>query len=132
MGLPGGRREQDDTDLLATAVRETREEIALSLDPRRLLGTLDDLTPRTPTLPPVLIRPFVFGLKERPSAETSAEVAACFWVPLEALGSAQATASVMIQGKSVSVPCFEIADLPQGCVVWGLTYRILLGLLPKF
>ncbi len=131
MGLPGGRREQDDLDLLATAVRETREEIAVLLDPRSLLGSLDDLTPRTPTLPPVLIRPFVFGLERRPAAQTSAEVAATYWIALDALACAQDTAEVLIQGKPVSVPCFKIESLPEGRVVWGLTYRILCALLPR-
>jgi|CXWL01.1.fsa_nt_gi 8-oxo-dGTP pyrophosphatase MutT (NUDIX family) len=125
MGLPGGGREQEDADLLATAIRETREEIGVLLDPRRLLGPLDDLSPRTPTLPPMLIRPFVFGLEERAAAKTSAEVAATYWVSLDALASSQGTSEVMIQGRPTSVPCFKIEALPEGSLIWGLTYRIL-------
>ena len=44
MGLPGGRSEEGDADLLATAIRETREEIGvdLSLD-SQTLGRLDEI-----------------------------------------------------------------------------------------
>ena len=62
IAFPGGRYEPQDADLLATAVRETREETGVDLTNRERLGSLDDLYPRTPTLPPVIVRPFVFAL----------------------------------------------------------------------
>ncbi|MEP6687797.1 MAG: NUDIX domain-containing protein, partial [Gemmatimonadales bacterium] len=62
MALPGGRREETDPDLVATAVRETFEEVGLSLAPADLLGSLDDVVPRTPVLPPIAVRPYVFAL----------------------------------------------------------------------
>ncbi|MBI2387733.1 MAG: CoA pyrophosphatase [Elusimicrobia bacterium] len=130
IGLPGGRREAGDADLLATAIRETREEIGVDLPPGALLGALDDLQPSTPALPPLMIRPFVFGVSPRPEAGTSAEVAASFWVPLESLHAARSLTKVSIREKSVEVPCFKLPDLPEGLVVWGLTYRIVNGLLP--
>ena len=40
MGLPGGRRSQKDEHLLATAIRETEEEVGLTLTPGNLLGNL--------------------------------------------------------------------------------------------
>lgn len=127
IGLPGGRRDPGDADRLAVALRETREEVDVSLGPEHLLGELDDLHPRTPTLPPVCIRPFVFGLQERPAARPSEEVAACYWLPLEDLLSRAATSEVRIGAELVPVPCFRPAE---DIVIWGLTYRILLGLKP--
>lgn len=125
IGLPGGRREPADQDRLGTARRETREEVAVELPVSSLLGELDDLHPRTPTLPPIGIRPFVFGLPARPAARPSAEVACCYWVPLKTLFSREATAEVVIAGEAAAVPCFRpAADI----VVWGLTYRILRNL----
>ncbi len=59
IAFPGGRREPTDTDLLATAIRETMEEIGVDLSAAERLGVLDDLYPRTPVLPPVVVRPFV-------------------------------------------------------------------------
>ncbi|HEU5170288.1 MAG TPA: NUDIX domain-containing protein, partial [Gemmatimonadales bacterium] len=62
MGLPGGRHHPGDPDLLATAIRETEEEVGLALDASRCIGVLDDVAPRTPDLPPIAVRPFVFSL----------------------------------------------------------------------
>lgn len=130
IGLPGGRREPGDADLLATAIRETREEIGVDLPSAVLLGALDDLVPSTPSLPPLMIRPFVFGVDPRPQAGTSDEVASSHWIPLESLHAARGATKVMIREKLVEVPCFLVPGLPDGLVVWGLTYRILGGLLP--
>jgi 8-oxo-dGTP pyrophosphatase MutT (NUDIX family) len=130
IGLPGGRREPGDADLLATAIRETREEIGVAPAPGALLGALDDVRPSTPTLPALMIRPYVFGLDPRPVAGTSDEVAASYWIPLESLHSARGKSTVSIREKSVEVPCFRVPGLPEGLVVWGLTFRILNGLLP--
>lgn len=130
IALPGGRKEPGDADLLATAIRETREEIGVDLPPGALLGALDDLQPGTPVLPPLIIRPFVFGVDPRPAAGTSDEVVSSYWIPLESLHAARGLAKVTIREKSVEVPCFKLRDLPEGLVVWGLTYRILNGLLP--
>ena len=130
IALPGGRREPGDADLLTAAIREAREEIGVSLPPSVLLGALDDLEPSTPALPPLVIRPFVFGLVERPATKTSDEVAESYWIPLESLHAARGATKVSIREKLVEVPCFHVAGLPEGLVVWGLTYRILNGLLP--
>jgi 8-oxo-dGTP pyrophosphatase MutT (NUDIX family) len=130
IGLPGGRREPGDPDLLATAIRETREEIGVDLPPGALLGSLDDLKPSSPVLPPLVIRPFVFGVDPRPVAGTSEEVVCSYWVPLDSLHAARGQSQVSIREKLVTVPCFRVPGLPEGLVVWGLTYRILNGLLP--
>ena len=60
IACPGGRMDPDDRDLEQTAVRETREETGIDLArDGRILGTLDDISPRSPALPPLIIRPFV-------------------------------------------------------------------------
>ena len=130
IGLPGGRRDPADTGLFETSIRETREEIGVSLTPESFLGALDDLAPSSPSPIPLMIRPFVFGLPERPPTQTSAEVAASYWVPLDSLHAARGCATVSLREKSLKVPCFLVPGLPEGLVVWGLTYRILNGLLP--
>jgi 8-oxo-dGTP pyrophosphatase MutT (NUDIX family) len=82
IAFPGGRFEPTDADLLATAVRETREETGIDLRAAEQLGVLDDLNPRTPTLPPIVVRPFVFGVAARPTLSLSPdEVQRAFWLP---------------------------------------------------
>lgn len=130
IGLPGGRREPGDADLLMTAIRETREEIGVALAPEALLGALDDVQPGTPSLPPLMIRPFVFGADPRPESGTSVEVASSHWIALEALHGARGLTEVTIRGKAVEVPCFKAASEAGEIVIWGLTFRILNGLLP--
>ncbi|MGH7524260.1 MAG: NUDIX domain-containing protein, partial [Gemmatimonadales bacterium] len=43
LALPGGRRQESDSDLLATATRETREETGIHLEPSWCRAQLDDL-----------------------------------------------------------------------------------------
>ena len=74
-----------DGSLQETAIRETREETGLDLiQGGEILGALDDLAPRS--MPgAILVRPFVAFLREDAALELSDEVAAAFWVPLDAL-----------------------------------------------
>ena len=85
MALPGGRREPGDSDLAGTAIRETAEEVGVQLRPEDLIGSLPDVVPRTPVLPPIAVRPFVFLLPERPAMRLNAEVAQASWVPVDYL-----------------------------------------------
>jgi len=121
MALPGGRRDPDDPDLLRTVVREAAEETGIQLGPGDLLGELDDFTPRTPVLPQIVIRPFVFGLAELPPIRPSSEVAYHRWVSLSALRAAATATQVDIRGKLTDVPAFVLGQ----DVIWGLTERII-------
>ena len=100
----------------------------LRLEGVRVLGTLDDLYPRTPTLPPVVVRPFVFALARRPRLSSDAEVARAFWVPLERLAEPGVRRDVtrIVQGVERSFPAYQLgADL----LLWGMTERIVTPLL---
>jgi 8-oxo-dGTP pyrophosphatase MutT (NUDIX family) len=127
MALPGGRREGEE-DLLFTAIRETEEEVGLVLPPEMLVGVLDDMAPRTPVLPPIAVRPYVFRLPRRASVDRiSEEIAATHWVSLTNLLSDEyyAPADVMVRSQQMRVPAFR---LEEG-TVWGMTERILSDLL---
>lgn len=126
IALPGGRREPGDADRCATAVRETAEEVGVALAAGQLLGALDDLHPATPRVPPLVIRPFVFGLERRPETRLSDEVAGIEWLALDELAGCAGKAVVAVGGEQREVECFR----PRGLVIWGLTYRILRGFLP--
>ena len=127
MAFPGGRLEPGDASLEVTAVRETREELALDLTQGRMLGRLDDLAPRNPSLPPIIIRPFVAIVEPDVTLTPSEEVAATFWVPLSVLrhDDTQAEHVMEIQGQSARFPAYRV----EQHIVWGLTERIVRQLL---
>lgn len=131
VAFPGGRTEPGDMSLLETAIRETREEIGGDLaQVARLLGTLDELHPRTPLLPAIVVRPHVFVLERELPVAHSLEVADTFWIPLETLRDPATTQEVNVtaRGLRLRVPGFVIGDR----IIWGMTERFLrqmLGLL---
>jgi 8-oxo-dGTP pyrophosphatase MutT (NUDIX family) len=125
VSLPGGRWEAEDPDRLSTSIRETREETGVLLRPQDLIGELDDLSPRTPTYPELVVRPFVFGLSRKPALAPGPEAAECFWVRLASLPASIREETFFIAGKPRQLPAFRIG----GRTVWGITYRILASLL---
>jgi 8-oxo-dGTP pyrophosphatase MutT (NUDIX family) len=130
VACPGGRMEPGDHDLAQTAMRETWEETGIDLSRvGRLLGTLDDISPRTPVLPPIVIRPFVAAVPSRVEIIQSPEVAAAFWVPLTALRARAAWGSgtVVVRGVERQVEMFTHGHY----TVWGLTERVLRQLLER-
>lgn len=129
MALPGGRQDAEDADLVATAVRETAEEVGLELPHSSLIGTLDDVVPRTPVLPPIAVRPYVFALPDRPPLTLNPEVAAARWVYLDHLLHPDTYHSVRIQirGEDRVFPAYRLED----AIVWGLTERVITSLLAQ-
>lgn len=131
MALPGGRHEPSDTDLLHTALRETEEELGLSLEPDALLSTLDDLEAvargrRTG----LVIRPFVFRWPaSAPRLRPNEEVAEAVWAPLVPIhrGDWDTERPYELAGKTWPLPAWNV----HGRIVWGLTHRILSDLLGR-
>lgn len=125
MALPGGRMDPSDTDLLATATRETLEEIGLDLRAHAtVVGALPIVDTRRQGLEQALsIAPFVFGVSGEPPIQAGPEVADVFWTPVEPLVSGALDTRVRFQhgGVELSLPGWNV----EGRVVWGLTYRML-------
>src|SRR4051812_6834000 len=100
IACPGGRMEPEDRDLAVTAVRETREETGVDIArDGRLLGHLDELSPRSPLLPPMVIRPYVALVRADVEIVPSHEVAEVFWVPLSALRAQESWGAGMVQSR---------------------------------
>jgi 8-oxo-dGTP pyrophosphatase MutT (NUDIX family) len=130
MAFPGGRKDPGDATLLDTALRETLEEVGLDL---RAEG---ELWSRLPAIQAVAggqridltITPFVFGLPT-PATPLVAnyEVAEIVWGSLGSLLRREANTTVPFSkyDQTYVLPEFDV----EGRIVWGLTHRMLSGLL---
>jgi 8-oxo-dGTP pyrophosphatase MutT (NUDIX family) len=124
VALPGGRQEPGDRTLEQTAVRETWEETGVDLAREgQVLGCLDELRPRSPVLPPIVVTPFVAVVRPTVEVVESPEVAAAFWVPLALLRQPAmwVEATVVVRGEERRVPSFRHGEY----LGWGLTERVL-------
>jgi 8-oxo-dGTP pyrophosphatase MutT (NUDIX family) len=128
MAFPGGRAEPGEEDLKATAVRETAEEIGVDLESAaECLGILDEVRAMARMRPVSLtILPFVFRLRGEISPVLSDEVRSLHWIPLDELLAAErrSVMDYVQEGATMQFPCLRVEDV----VIWGLTYRMLLGL----
>jgi len=126
MAFPGGRRQGSDADLLATAVRETQEEVGLDLGQgATVLGRLDDV----PAIgrgrsTGMTVTPYVFELGDDDlRLAPNHEVSEILWAPLSPLfrGELATTLDYPYEGQTLTFPAWSI----DGRIVWGLTYRML-------
>jgi 8-oxo-dGTP pyrophosphatase MutT (NUDIX family) len=122
MAFPGGRFEPRDSDMAATATRETAEEVGLELGPP--IARLDDFDGSRSARPRgLVVSAFVYTIEERPELVLSYEVNSTVWVPLP----------VLLDPGSSRPYCFEREEFGgtfpsihyDGYIIWGLTYRIL-------
>lgn len=124
IALPGGRRHEGEDSLLLTAVRETSEETGLDLALHgELLGELDELRPRNPYLPPIIVRPYVFAIDSRPTLVLSEEVAESFWAPLRDVYDPARRKEISIQFSSARLQRQAIGFGDHD--IWGMTENIL-------
>jgi 8-oxo-dGTP pyrophosphatase MutT (NUDIX family) len=123
MAFPGGFHTTPDESSLDAARRETLEETGLSLADARVLGRLDDLHPRTPFLPPIVITPYVFAVPRRAPVAPGAEADEAFWIPLRDLfaDAHRGVYDLRLPDGAHRFPAIRIG--PH--IIWGLTERIL-------
>jgi 8-oxo-dGTP pyrophosphatase MutT (NUDIX family) len=125
ISFPGGRRDDESEDLVATALREAEEEIGLDPADVEVVGAL----------PPVgtfvtgfKVHPVVglipHDLRFRPNPE---EVAAVLLFGLDELRSGFAMRRLVRRGVPIRTPTYEVGEH----LIWGATARILGELLER-
>jgi 8-oxo-dGTP pyrophosphatase MutT (NUDIX family) len=125
ISFPGGRRDADDPDLPATALREAHEEVGLPPDAVELLGALQP----TPTfVTNYAIYPFV-GLIEPGFAWVlqEREVAQVLELRLEDVRAGYRRRRLVRRGMPFRTDAYETG----GHVIWGATARIVADLLDR-
>lgn len=129
MAFPGGHRQSEDENLCATAIRETFEEVGLSLSKKSKLSQLPPHQPmnRPHGNQPLLVTPFVFHVPSDLSFELNHEVASVVWVAIKELmdGNRLTYQTILFEAQRIEVAGYKI---DSHRFVWGLTFRMLQSL----
>jgi ADP-ribose pyrophosphatase YjhB (NUDIX family) len=140
ISLPGGGHNARDPDLLATAIRETHEELGVDLAGARLLGALPALQPFTSGPNGMEVTPFVFVTHAAVEPQCGPEAESAFWLPIEIAASGALDDTYTYPGPSPAGPeAGALGAVTRGrtfpswryesFTIWGLTWRILGDLL---
>jgi 8-oxo-dGTP pyrophosphatase MutT (NUDIX family) len=121
ISFPGGRRDEGDADLAATALREAEEEIGL--DPAQV--EIGEALPPTKTfVTGYLVHPFVGRIPhpgELDLAPNPTEVETVLTFSLELLRESFEMRRLIRRGIPIHTPTYEV----EGHLIWGATARIL-------
>ncbi|HIE46812.1 MAG: CoA pyrophosphatase [Nitrosopumilus sp.] len=118
ISFPGGKFDTDDSDLLETALRETSEEIGLTITRDQVIGQLESVITLNSGF---LITPFVSVIDEIPPLSANSEVEQIFHIPLEPFLKTMAPDPDPTHNIIQEMYTFEY----QNQMVWGASARIL-------
>ena len=125
MAFPGGRMDKTDAHGYAVAVRETEEEVGLTLGPQdQCIGRLSDINARPHKGAfGMAVSPFVFRLEREVTFTPNYEVAEVVWIPLEFLLDTDNREDMVweFKGTSISMPCYFYGKRR----IWGLSLMML-------
>ena len=119
-----GRMDRTDANGFAVALRETEEEVGLSItEDDRCIGRLSEITASPHRGLGLVVTPFVFRLEREVSFRLNHEVAEVIWVPLEFLMDEDNREQMVweYRGAKFNMPCYRY----QGRRIWGLSLMML-------
>ncbi len=123
--FPGGKKEDEDADLLATCLRETKEETGLRLESSQLQERLPLATAGRIQKKHLLVQPFLFVIGSSPSLTLSPEeIQGSCWLPIKNFQNQSRHQQVEIFPGHV-FPTYPLDDY----YLWGFTYGLLRSVL---
>ena len=129
LGLPGGKPEPGDADLLATALREAEEEVGLGADDVEVLAALPPFDTRSTGW---RVHPFL----GRISPDTTwrlqeAEIVGVLTPAVRVLVDPASRATLPFTSRRFTEPLLVDGIDVEGNVLWGMTLRLFDDVLPR-
>ena len=126
VAFPGGKRDEEDSSIIATALRESWEEIGLPESAVQVIGQLDVFTSKAGLRVQPIIGKVPADIVLRASPE---EIESIFRVPLDFFLTEKPvfTYKFEFMGHEVTVPSFNYGDY----VIWGLTAFMIVDLMNR-
>ena len=118
ISFPGGKLDSMDLDLLQTALRETSEEIGLTISKDQVIGQLEPVVTLNSGF---LILPFISIVDTIPPLSANCEVEKIFHIPLESFLKTESKDPDPSHNIIQEMFTFEY----QNQIVWGASARIL-------
>lgn len=126
ISFPGGKKDSSDTDLIETALRETKEEVGITIERDDILGKLSSLYIPNSNF---IVEPYVAYIENlNEIILDKSEVQQVYKISLNDLldeRTIQSKEVLFLNKRTISAPCFYV----NGLKIWGATAMILNELL---
>lgn len=128
VSFPGGKFEEQDSDLMATSLRETHEEVGINPKEVEVIGRL---TPLYISVSNMLVHPYVGIMAQQPKIEIdNHEVEYTIHPSLKDLKNINnhVSKTMLSHGRNIVAPCFAV----EGEIIWGATAMIIAELIELY
>ncbi len=124
ISFPGGTWNEEDDNLLGTAIRETREELGVEISRSMIIGQLKPVTTLNSGFK---ISPFIVMLEELPNIVQNSEIASVLRIPLFSLLKTIEDDKDPLHKSISEMYTFKFQDH----LIWGASARMLKQILVK-
>jgi 8-oxo-dGTP pyrophosphatase MutT (NUDIX family) len=129
LGLPGGRPEEGDADLLATALREAEEEVGLRPESVEVVAELPPFDTRATGW---RVHPYIGRVPpDTPWRLQETEIVGILTPSARALADPDAREMLPFSSRRFQEPLLVDGIDVEGHVLWGMTLRLLDDALPR-
>jgi 8-oxo-dGTP pyrophosphatase MutT (NUDIX family) len=129
LGLPGGKPEVGDSDLLATALREAEEEVGLTAEDVDVLAALPPFDTRATGW---RVHPFLGRISPHTTWRLQeAEIVGILTPAVRVLVDPASRATLPFTSRRFTTPLLVDGIDVEGHVLWGMTLRLFDEVLPR-